>query len=129
MPSPGSLVRLNGRVAVVVRATPTGDGDLVRFLGEAQAEPCPAWAVSEVLWDSDDSRETGTAVLVLDAYEASNLREALRATGYGEPFHRSPLSVLHSGDWVGQVWQKVPDTGHPPNATAAEYAERARSWS
>lgn len=69
----------------------------------------------------------------LTDYELVNLREALRAMGYANWAHdRSPLDVLHSGDWTGQIFNKlqehVAENDPNPNSTAEEYRKLAREW-
>ena len=67
-------------------------------------------------------------VILLSDYEVVNLRAALQATGYGMT-GRSPLQVLNNGDWLGQIYQKLPYLDHPtPNADAFELQARALRW-
>ncbi len=67
-------------------------------------------------------------VIMLSDYEVINLREALTAMGYGMST-RSPLEVMHTGDWVGQLWQKLPWLTDPrPNVDAETQQARARDW-
>jgi hypothetical protein len=64
----------------------------------------------------------------LDPYEASNLLAALRATGVYGGVVCSPLGVLNTGDWCGQIIQKLESLGeitHKPNRMAAELAQDA----
>jgi len=76
-------------------------------------------------------------IIELDNYEVANLRSALEAMGYNtwsKEFHgeryvpTSPLCALNTGDWLGQIYNKLPDTGHRPNATPQELAKRANEW-
>lgn len=72
----------------------------------------------------------GEHVIVLSEYEATNLQAALQACGYGisAPKENNPLTVLHTGDWLGQIVQKLqkrPGTHVKPNAEATELIERA----
>ncbi len=71
----------------------------------------------------------------LDGYEVANLRAAIEAMGYPatrEPsVLRSPLMVMHNGDWVGQVYNKLPEVAegdHVLNNTPEELAEAANSF-
>lgn len=50
------------------------------------------------------------ASIVLDSYELINLRTALEAIMQD----RGPLNALNSGDWVGQIYNKLPK---PEDAT------------
>ena len=68
-------------------------------------------------------------VILLSDYEVVNLREAINACGYAHVADPSPLNVLNNGDWIGQIYQKLPYVeGIKPNATSAELAQRARKW-
>ena len=66
--------------------------------------------------------------LGLDEYELVNVREALRAIMHWQA-GPSPLDVLHSGDWVGQLLMKLESVQSltQPNRTAAQYREQART--
>mgnify|MGYP003463968239 CR=1 FL=1 len=64
----------------------------------------------------------------LNDYEVANLRALIEACGYGRitnRVERNPLYVANTGDWIGQVWQKLPDVDYPPNATPEQLAARA----
>jgi hypothetical protein len=73
----------------------------------------------------------GRHTLVLSDYEVVNLRAAIHATGYASAYGgpENPLSVLNSGDWIGQIFQRLPYLGEHmrPNATAEELVDRARA--
>lgn len=79
--------------------------------------------------------------IVLDMYELVNLRAAIEAIGYPWPGDdgESPLAVLNSGDWLGQIYLKLPDPKEleqyevgrngripPPNSTPENYRKAAR---
>jgi hypothetical protein len=81
----------------------------------------------------------------LDDYEVANLRALLQAIGYGTPdcescgrplpytkertdALRSPFFAANNGDWVGQVYLKLPSVKHKPNASPEQLAEAARRW-
>lgn len=61
-------------------------------------------------------------VIVLDDYQVANLRALINAIGYGTvndpPIGR--LSALNNGDWVGEIYQKLPYVEHKPNQTWQE---------
>jgi len=68
--------------------------------------------------------------LTLNDYQVANLRAAIEATGYnGVVQDSSPLAVLNSGDWIGEIYWQLPK-GYPtgPNHTPNEYAIKARNW-
>lgn len=64
----------------------------------------------------------------LDDYEIANLRAALEAIIPGRGALPSPLNALHSGDWTGQVYAKLPPVGQWPNQPAESMAAIARRW-
>lgn len=76
--------------------------------------------------------EDGEHVVMLSTYEVSNLVSALQATGYGAATGDSPLRVLDTGDWLGQVVQKLQSVAGywevKPNVDPIELAEQARNW-
>lgn len=81
--------------------------------------------------------EPGETVLRLDRYERDNLLHALIAAGYGyfptQDHVPSPLHVLNTGDWLGQVALKLGYAGDRtdwgrPNATHGELAARANAY-
>jgi hypothetical protein len=70
-------------------------------------------------------------VILLSSYEAANLRAALQATGYAVADAESPLNVMNTGDWLGQVWQKLPyieESECKPNSSVEEMIRRAHEW-
>lgn len=69
--------------------------------------------------------------IFMDDYEIANLRSAIVAIGYpwsGDPgLDPGPLGALNSGDWVGQIYQKLPQVEHQrPNRTPQEYRIAAK---
>lgn len=70
----------------------------------------------------------------LDTYEISNLKSVLAATGHSQSdsefvkIGRNPIQVINTGDWMGQLYQKLPDVDYVPNIEPHELAERARKW-
>lgn len=71
-----------------------------------------------------------THAITLDHYEIANLRVALEACGYGlnNRVERNPLFVLSTGDWLGQIYNKLPAVEWHPNATPQELAARAKNF-
>lgn len=67
-------------------------------------------------------------VVLLSDYEVANLRELFRAMGYASTAVRNPLWSAHNGDWVGQIYSKLPHVEHRPNVPAEDMAERARKF-
>lgn len=69
----------------------------------------------------------GRVSLEMNGYQATNLREALRAV-LGE--NSGALSSLNTGDWCGELVNALEEVDIPeePNATAEEMKESARSW-
>lgn len=78
--------------------------------------------------------------ILLDEYEAVNLLSALRASGcYQAMPAPNPLCVLNSGDWIGQIIQKIekrlslahnqdPDSIHCPNLRSEQYVQSAAKY-
>lgn len=72
-------------------------------------------------------------VIELNDYQVVNLRAALEAIGYPwKEEKRSPLTVLNSGDWVGEIWLKLDQLTlgkyAAPNDTVESYIERANHF-
>lgn len=71
----------------------------------------------------------GHSVRLTD-YEVANLRALIEACGY--PYGAapdSPLKWLGTGDWLGQVYLKLPQVDYAPNASPAEMVERVtKMW-
>lgn len=68
----------------------------------------------------------------LDDYEVANLRSAIEAIGYRltteqKVIPHSPLMVLNTGDWLGQIYQKLPVVKRSPNLDPVELACRAKT--
>lgn len=55
--------------------------------------------------------------ITLDAYEIANLRAALEAV---LTFPRNPLHALNNGDWICQIYNKLPKVEHKPNQQPVE---------
>ena len=65
----------------------------------------------------------------LNEYQVANLKSLIEASGYGyEKAERNPLWVANTGDWIGQIYNLLPEVEYKPNATAEELAERAREF-
>ena len=63
-----------------------------------------------------------TFTIELDEYQVSNLKAAIEAIGYGgtEQHPRCPLNTLNTGDWIGELYLKLPDVTYYPNTNAAD---------
>ncbi len=75
------------------------------------------------------------ATITLDDYEIANLRSALESFGHATwnkdwpgYVERSPLYVLNTGDWVGQIYNRLPPVEQKPNRTPQELAREANSF-
>jgi len=66
--------------------------------------------------------------ITLNQYQLVNLRSALEAIGYPYAQDRSPLDVLNTGDWIGELHQKLVQAELKPNAAPADLRKRARIW-
>lgn len=63
----------------------------------------------------------------LDGYQVANLRALIEATGYNRAGNDpSPLAFLMTGDWIGEVYWKLPASEHPPNRTPEQQRDDAR---
>jgi len=74
-----------------------------------------------------------TFMIEMDEYEVANLKEAIVAMGYPAQFNlpRCPLGVLNTGDWLGQLYCKLPDVDFEPNTKALDLVENSydvRKW-
>jgi hypothetical protein len=71
-----------------------------------------------------------TYSIELDDYEVANLRVAIEAIGYPWQKHKdhSPLSVLNTGDWLGQLYLKLPIVEKMPNVSSYELIKRANNF-
>lgn len=71
-------------------------------------------------------------LLFLDDYEVANLQALIEAMGYAtwndKEFIPNPLQMAQTGDWVGQIYWKLPDVEHKPNITWQQMATNARNW-
>lgn len=68
--------------------------------------------------------------IVLNDYEVANLKALIESCGYGLPnrVDRNPLWVANTGDWLGQIYQKLPTVHCDPNASPDELAKRANEF-
>ena len=68
-----------------------------------------------------------TFMIELDEYEVANLKEVIEAIGYPAPYPNTrkscPLDVLNTGDWVGMLYNKLPDVDFEPNTKALDLIE------
>ena len=71
-------------------------------------------------------------IIELNDYQIANLRAAIEAAGYGtwregrtNYVPRNPLYVLNNGDWIGELYQKLPSVEYKPNETPQALAEKA----
>ncbi len=68
----------------------------------------------------------------LNDYQIANLLAMIEAAGYVTTLHsqnpgRNPLWAIQSGDWLGELYWKLPKTDYPPCRTAIELAKHAYS--
>lgn len=69
--------------------------------------------------------------IALDGYEVSNLRSMLEAAGAiyqtaeSPAISPGPLGVFNSGDWLAQIYLKLPLVPNAPNVTPQRYREAA----
>lgn len=66
-------------------------------------------------------------LIELDEYQIVNLRALIEAIGYPAseiPF-ANPLNAANTGDWLGEIYNKLPYTTQHPNLTALEMAQNA----
>lgn len=61
--------------------------------------------------------------ITLSEYEIANLKSFLQITGYGVN-DETCIPILSSGDWVGQIYNKLPNVKCAPNRT---YKEQLRA--
>lgn len=64
-----------------------------------------------------------TYTIELDEYQTANLKAVIEAIGYpADRNHaRCPLNVLNTGDWLGELYMKLPETIHYyPNSHPAD---------
>lgn len=71
--------------------------------------------------------------IFLNDYHVANLKALLNAIGYpwngGAVEEDNPFWIANTGDWVGEIYNKLPFTQEMPNETGEAMAERAREWS
>lgn len=100
--------------------------------GEISVPQMRRQAVADLMNLVEISAGTSDNLVALSDYEVVNLLSALQACGYGAADTKSPLVVLHSGDWLGQIVQKLQslavEAPHGPNRTPQEYARMANRW-
>jgi len=67
--------------------------------------------------------------ITLNDYQVANLKAMFEATGYNskEPID-SPLGALDTGDWLGEIYWKLPDVSSSPNSTPDSMIEYAIGW-
>jgi hypothetical protein len=75
-----------------------------------------------------ESQETTPAMhtIVLNDDEVANLRVLIEACGYGfgKRVQRNPLWAANTGDWIGTLYQKLPQV-ECPERSAHDLAARA----
>lgn len=67
----------------------------------------------------------------LDEYEVANLRTIFEAAGYWASktkVPRNPLCALDTGDWFGQVYNKLPEVEYTPNVSARDLVTLVYLW-
>lgn len=70
-----------------------------------------------------------TVTIDLNEYHVANLKSLIEACGYGGKMRqRSPLWVANTGDWLGEVYNLLPEVDHPPNADSIILSERANRF-
>lgn len=71
----------------------------------------------------------GQHVLVLNDYQVSNLLSALQAAGccgFHDEHGDSPLDVMNTGNWLGEIFTLLPYVEHKANVDPSELRRRAR---
>lgn len=61
----------------------------------------------------------------LDDYEVANLRAMIEACGMKPGIPKTPLRVMHTGDWIGTIYAKLPEVAQRPNVPPETLAMRA----
>lgn len=58
----------------------------------------------------------------LDEYQIANLRAAIQAIGYpaDKDYARCPLNVLNTGDWLGEIYLKLPEVQYYANTSSSD---------
>jgi hypothetical protein len=71
-------------------------------------------------------------IVTLNDYHVANLRALINAIGYpwndGAIEESNPFWAANTGDWVGEIYWKLPEVDFEPNATGEEMANEARKW-
>lgn len=91
----------------------------------------------EIFWREPQCHHTNVGWwLRLDEYEIANLRAALEAIcGWRDGRitdearlgdESNPLGVLRNGDWIGQLYWKLPRLPYRPNAAPDELVKAAK---
>lgn len=62
----------------------------------------------------------------LTDYEIANLKSMIEAVGYPSHNYNTPLGVFNSGDWLGQIYNKLPIIDYLPNRSPQEYRKMAK---
>ena len=64
--------------------------------------------------------------IILDDYQVANLRAVIEAAA--PPIKRNPLYVINSGDWMMEIYLKLPKVDYKANKTAEEMAWLASNF-
>lgn len=77
-------------------------------------------------WIEGHIDESGMIVLKMHDYHARNLRAALKAA---RDFS-SPLKVIETGDWIGEIVNLLDalNIENSANVSAEEIVQRAKNW-
>lgn len=61
-------------------------------------------------------------MIELDEYEVANLRAVIQAIGYpaDKDHPRCPLNVLNTGDWLGELYNKLPELQYYANTSSSD---------
>lgn len=84
---------------------------------------------SAVPWNRPEGEKTFS--IALNEYQIANLTALLEAIGY--PYRpgdsvEHPLRMLDTGDWIGEIFNKLPIVNHIPNKTRDELRNAAAQW-
>ena len=70
-----------------------------------------------------------THPIVLNDYQVANLRALLELCGgWGGIEMPNPFSAANTGDWVAEIYYKLPRVPREPNVSPAEMMRRANEW-
>jgi len=72
-------------------------------------------------------------MLDLNEYQAANLRWLIEACGYpcnhdGTASHVGPFCSTNTGDWLGEIYDRIPKTDHAPNKSRDDLEKDVESW-